>query len=87
MLHLIAASFLRELRLPFGLWRGVDVSIGRDIGVRGTIHLDAISIGDDSLCFPVHLLPDGCISVIGSDVGLLSVGHFNDIILIKWIIC
>ena len=87
VLHLEVAPLLRELGLPFGLRRVVDVSIGRDISVRGPIDLDAVSIGDDALGFSVHLLTDGSVGVVGSDVRLLSVGHFNDIILIKWIIC
>lgn len=87
ILHLIVTPLLRKFRLPFGLRSVIDVPIGRHIGVGGSIDLYAVSISDDALGLSVHLLPDGCIGVVGSVVRLLSVGHFNDIILIKWIIC
>lgn len=87
ILNLIVTPLLRKFRLPFGLRSVIDVPIGRDIGVRGSIHLYAVSIGEDALGLSVHLLPDGCIGLVGSVILLLPVGHFNDIILIKWIIC
>lgn len=73
---LVATSFLWEFRLPFGLWIFY-IPIGGDIGIGGTMNIDAISIMSDSLCLSISMFSDGVVSIIWS-----VVSHFNDIILI-----
>jgi hypothetical protein len=77
---IVSTSFLWIFRLPFWLGSVLDVSINGNISIRRPMNLDTVSIMKDSLSLAIHLLPNRVVRVIWTDVSLLPISHFNDII-------